>query len=162
MELVLENCPDYKWVKTAFTVISDHYGITNAPWVVRVRVEPADDSDSGGHTAHDPKLGKEALIVLKETSEPFKRRQVVLRGKAYEAHSMLEVFCHEMVHIKQHVKDGLYGDQKRGGQWYKGIFFPGALTDFLEATIGPRHGSPWEEEAYGDMFKLADKVKRHL
>lgn len=158
MKLTIENCPDHKWIEKAFWAVANRLGIADADWTVNVRVDGMGmlPPGSGGFTAYDPEHPGRCLIVLGAQKNPTQRS-----APGEECFSMIEVFCHELVHVKQHIKDGLAGDIRRFGNWWRGKFYSDDEEQILTWHGGPR-AVPWEDEAYGRMRELADEARRAL
>lgn len=155
MKLNLENT-NAPWIRQAFAVAAKLLKIEDAPWEVNVRLEPEGvlPPKSGGTTGFDPKLPNKVVIQLIDRPDPFQRI-----GMSY---SPFEVFCHELIHVKQHIKDGLIGDLERGGSWWQGKFWSDRDQAIACMLAGGPDGTPWEKEAYGKMLDLAEAVKAKL
>ena len=157
MKLVLENCPDHKkWLEPAFRVACQYFGITEKDLTVTLTVGDVPGAEfAGGGTAQDPYNPARLFIWLKEN---------VVRGKPrnpLKKYNMIEVFCHEMFHVKQYLLDGLRDDRGRDGVWFRGKFYHGNEVMYIQAVNGVK-ALPWEEEAYGGMLELAKLVEHHL
>lgn len=77
------------------------------------------------------------------------------RKKLQTADDTARVLAHELVHVKQMIRDGLVMTKKRGGGvMWKGEALPGHLIRFARKMNRPDF-VPWEEEAYGKMHDLA-------
>lgn len=68
---------------------------------------------------------------------------------------MLDILAHEMVHVRQMVRDELKVDDDN--ITFKGEKIPAIVTQFLEA-FGAYRAPPWEKEAYNLGPQLAAKI----
>lgn len=154
MKLIVENAPEHKrWLTKAFEVICQELGIAKAPWTVQIRISPPSSlpENCGGLTSYDHlRRPRECLVQIRDERTPLKG----VPG----CYSMVQVFCHEMFHVKQHIKDGLKGDCVNHGTWWHGKFYPGFCEALAMSTRNLSY-APWEAEAYFGMKGLAAKVE---
>lgn len=77
--------------------------------------------------------------------------------RLHNVDQVLEVQCHEMIHAHQHERGDLR-NVPDGIEWKGKVFNLFHLMYAREKHI--ERALPWEQEAYGEMFIVADKVRR--
>jgi hypothetical protein len=151
MKLVFENYPEgEKLLQRVFAVATRILGIADTDWSVIVRVIPHrymthPDAEAEVWSLVTPK--KEFWLTLSER---------VLKNKS----KLLEAFCHELVHVKQTIRDGLIGDVQTNRLYWKGE----AVDPFFLA-IAKEHDPlflPWEAEAYPKGKEIKAQVDKEL
>jgi hypothetical protein len=154
MRLTIENYPlprDFAWIKRAFEVCSRELGLEEYPNELVVRVVRGLDTGrpARGHVLSE--LGPRGELYMELEENPC------ACGK--EECSMLNTFCHEMVHVRQVASGELAVERERGGgetvtRW-RGRRFPRAIEFIAMVTNGDQELLPWEKEPYERMYDLA-------
>ena len=147
MKLVVENCPEReRFLREAFNITCNQLGIAAEEGTVTVILQsqslmcPLIDGQTMTITTDGQFLMYLSSRLLKE---PLLR--------------LAQVFCHELVHVKQMIKDGLRGGEE--GIVYKGELYPIVALAF--ASILPIPVEPWEVEAYSRDVELAETVMQY-
>jgi hypothetical protein len=148
MKLVVENYPEReRFLREAFNITCNQLGIAGEPGTVTVRLHPQDQmvgASTDGQT----------MTVTTEGHYYMLLNDRLTKSPLFE---LAQVFCHELVHVKQMVRDGLRG--RMGGLTFKGQFYPNVVLAF--ADIIPFPTEPWEVEAYSRDAELAEIVMKY-
>ena len=149
MKLVVENYPEGEGLlRQAFNITCNRLGIASEKWTVTLRFNPqsamVDDFTDGQtkSTSHNGQCYMELTTNL-------------LKGDTFR---LIQVFCHELVHVKQIIKDGLRGTPR--GMEFRGELYPIQVLAF--ASILPFPAEPWEVEAYSRDTELAKTVMQFV
>ena len=151
MKLVVENCPEKEGVlRQAFNITCNQLGIAPYNWTVTLRFDPQSvmcDENTGGQTKS---IGVNNQCFIQISTR-------LLNPLAFSR--LIEVFCHELVHVKQIIRDGLEGSPE-------GVRFKGKIHSVEELMFAnvlfPFPTEPWEIEAYSRDKGLAATVLKFL
>lgn len=151
MKLVLENCSDAgELLQKIFDFSAQFLGIDKMEGTLYTRVVPpsfmaSEDADAQVLSLISPK--KEMLAFINEK----------IIGHPSE---LIEAFSHEMVHVKQMLKEELVADYETGNQSWKGKWY--SLNYDYQHSPESDMQWPWEQEAYPLGNKIAKALRKKL